>query len=403
MKGKQMVVSLLACTVCLSAVPAEAPAWLVAEAAASSYRITYKLPPNPEKYLFLNVQMVHIDNPQELATQRLYPVKQYLIDSTGNVGHYKTEFDDNRKFVTSKKGFLWNLYHMIGIFPPAYPANVNLAELDQQIEAQPVFSEEALRLRKWRAELEWNARLQPLLDAGYVKPEEIDDGVATREFVATVLYRAFHEVRSYHGGIDLKDSEKEAVRWAVEVGLPGFVVDRQGYVYPESPLDMEPGPITFPQEYAYDRLFQFVQLILPGKKTATGWEYYQVKLLPGMVPMQPREILVVNGTPANEVADSSVVYTKEYQYASQKIGQYFIARFPHMLDQARKDARKPRVWDWSRDLIHHPKFAKQIAAYRKNKSTLHLNAIYQAVRAHYNLSIRQDSAANLKSVLDNVK
>ncbi|WP_236841143.1 hypothetical protein [Brevibacillus formosus] len=55
-------------------------------------------------------------------------------------------------------------------------------------------------------------------------PNEIDDEIATKEFVATVLYCMFGATRPYHGGIDLKDSESVAVRWAVEVGLPGFEV-----------------------------------------------------------------------------------------------------------------------------------------------------------------------------------
>ena len=404
MKGKQLVFNLLTCTLCLSALPVQSPVLDIAAAAAPFYNITYRLPANPEKYLFLNVQMVSILNPQTPATQRDYSIKQYLVDYTGNIFHYKMEFDDNRKFVTSKKGFLWNFYQMIGIFPPAYPPNAKLAELDRQIDTVDGDSTERLQARKERAELELNARIQPLIHAGYVKPEEIDDGIATREFVATVLYRAFKDVRPYQGGIDLKDSENEAVRWAVEIGLPGFPVDSKGFVFPQSPLDLEPGEKNFPETYAYDRVFQFVQLILPGKKTANGWAYYQVKLLPGMAPVQPREIILVNGKPFAEAEESySIEETNEYQNASRKIAQHFIQRFPQLLEQARKDALKPRVWDWSRDVIHHPKFAKQIAAYRKSKSSQNLNAVYQAVRAHYNLGIRQDSAANVKSVLDNVK
>ncbi|WP_409175563.1 hypothetical protein [Brevibacillus fortis] len=83
----------------------------------------------------------------------------------------------------------------------------------------------------------------------------------------------------------------------------------------------------------YDRLFLFITLVLPGKKTDEGWEYYQVKLLDGMLPVQLREF------------------------------------------------------------IHNPKFAKQVAAYRKNKSSKNVDAAYQAVRQHYNLNIRQDSPA----------
>ncbi|MED4781893.1 hypothetical protein [Brevibacillus choshinensis] len=407
MNVKRILTALLACTLCSSAILVPAPALPVAEAAAPSYRITYKLPANPEKYLFLNVQMVSIANPQVPAMQCPYSPDDYIKDMDTGGSYWKLSFDNHRMFVSSKKGVLWNLYDLIGILPPHYPSDIQLDALDQRIDQTETYSEEGNKLRETRAQLQMNARLQPLIDAGYVLPGEIDDGVATKEFVANVLYRMFGGVRPYHGGIDLKDSDDVAVRWAVEVCLPGFVVDRQGYIYPESPLSMEPGPEKSREEYAYDRVFQFIKLVLPGKKTPTGWEYYQIKLLPGMVPMQPRDLILVNGIPykSNDYGSDhyNAMYTAPYYNASKKIGQYFIPRFPQMLDQARKDALKPRVWDWSRDVIHHPKFAKQIAAYRKNKSSQYLNAVYQAVRKHYNLNIPQDSVANLKSVLDHVK
>ncbi|MDR7317082.1 hypothetical protein [Brevibacillus nitrificans] len=59
--------------------------------------------------------------------------------------------------------------------------------------------------------------------------------------------------------------------------------------------------------------------------------------------------------------------------------------------------------DWSRDVIHHPKFSQDVAAYRKNKSSYNLSRVYQAIRKHHNLSIPHDSASNIKSVLDHVK
>ncbi|MGG1663029.1 hypothetical protein [Brevibacillus sp. NRS-1366] len=403
MNRKIVFSGVLAFTLGFSALFATSPVPNIAEAAVSSPRITYKLPPNPEKYLFLNVQMVSISNPQVDAMQQGYDKVNYLLDFAPAGAHWKTEYDDKAKFSASKKGFLWNVYHFIGVLPPYFPPNVNLNELDERIKNAEGYSKEELELRETRANIQMNARLQPLIDAGYVKPEEIDDGKATKEFVATVLYRMFGEARPYHGGIDLKDSQDTAVRWAVEVGLPGFTVDSAGYLYPQSPLGMDPGPNEYAQEYAYDRLFQYITLILPGKKTASGWEYYQVKLLPGMVPMQVRDVIQVNGKTVDPYSDYSVTQTTAYKNASKQIVQYVVPRFPQMLNQARKDALKPRVWDWSRDLIHHSKFSREIAAYRKNKSSKNVNAVYQAVRGYYNLSIRQDSAAIIKSVLDNVK
>jgi len=396
---KNMLISALSCTLLFSVIFVPSPALHVVEAAATSQRITYILPANPEKYLFLNMEMVDIINPQTPALQRSYSQRDYLIDMDESY-LTKTAYQDNLKFMSSKKGFLWNLYRFIGILPPSFPEDINLDELDQRIEETESFSEEGIELRQTRAQIYMNAHLQPLIDAGYVKQEEIDDGIASRQFVATVLYRMFREVRPYHGGIDLKDSEDTAVRWAVEIGLPGFTVDSKGYIYPQSFLDKDPGLSEYAEEYAYERLFPYMMFILPGNKTANGWEYYQIKLKPGMVPMRPTDVMQVNGKPFD---DYSLINTVAYQQARKKIDAYFNPRFVQILDQARKDALKPRAWDWSRDLIHHPKFAKEVAAYRKNKSSKNLNAIYQAVRNHYNLSIPQDSAANIKSVLDNVK
>ncbi|MFD2370230.1 hypothetical protein ACFSO0_09775 [Brevibacillus sp. GCM10020057] len=351
----------------------------------------------------MNVQMVSIANPQVPALKRTYTKTDYFIDMDSGGSYWKLALDTNREFASSKKGFLWNLYDFVAILPPAFPAGIDLDDLDRRISQAEPYSDEDRELRERRAQLYMNARLQPLIDAGYVRPEEIDDGIATKQFVATVLYRVFGEIRPYHGGIDLKDSDDTAVRWAVEVGLPGFVVDSKGYLYPHTPLSMEPGPFEHPEEYAYERLSNFITLVLPGKKTANGWEYYQVKLLPGMVPAQARELIYVNGKPYISDSPFDVLATPEYDKANKAIRQYFISRFPQMLEQARKDALKPRVWDWSRDLIHHPRFAKEISAYRKSKTNKNVNAVYQAVRQYYNLTIAQDSAANIKSVLDHVK
>ncbi|TKI59436.1 hypothetical protein E8L90_28885 [Brevibacillus antibioticus] len=399
------MISALTCTICFTGIlTAPLPQ---TQAEAATHQITYKLPPNPEKYLFLNKQMVSITNPQPRPLKlRPYSSGDFISDMHGGDDPQslnKMYYSYNLKFQTSKKGFLWNVYDFIGTLPPAYPADVNLDELDNRIRSLERLTSEDEQVIQRRAQIHMDARLKPLIQAGYVMPNEIDDERATKEFVATVLYRMFGTTRPYHGGIDLKDSENVAVRWAVEVGLPGFEVDKEGYIYPQSPLSMDPGPNEYGQEYAYDRLFHFITLVLPGKKTAGGWEYYQVKLLDGMLPVQLNEFIHVNGKPYKDNQDSSINETKEYQNARGKISQYFVPRFPKMLELARKDAMKPRAWEWSRDFIHHPKFAKQVAAYRKNKSSKNVDAVYQALRQHYNLNTHQDSPAIIKSVLDNVK
>jgi hypothetical protein len=163
---------------------------------------------------------------------------------------------------------------------------------------------------------------------------------------------------------------------------------------------MTPGPKDVFEEYPYKRLFDFLTLILPGKKTANGWEYYQVKLKPGMVPVRMSDLMYVNGQP---MSPYTVYDHPAYYDASKKIARYVTPRFEQMLKAARADALKPRVWDWSRDLIHHPRFAQLVADYRKTRSSRAVNAVYQAVRTHYNLNVRQDSPAVIKSVLDHVK
>ncbi|MFC8684213.1 hypothetical protein [Brevibacillus porteri] len=257
MNGKIMVIGALACTICFAGIlTAPLPQ---TQAEAATYQITYKLPPNPEKYLFLNKQMVSITNPQLLsAGVRPYSSGDFLSDMHGSGDPQslnKMYYSYNLKFQTSKKGFLWNVYDFIGTLPPAYPADVNLDELDNRIRSLERLTSEDEQVVQSRAQIHMDARLKPLIQAGYV--------------------------------------------------MPDF--------------------------------------------------------------------------------------------------QYFVPQFPKMLELARKDAMKPRAWDWSRDLIHNPIFSKQVAAYRKSKTTKNVNAVYQAVRQHYNLNIHQDSPAIIKSVLDNVK
>ncbi|BAH45760.1 hypothetical protein BBR47_47830 [Brevibacillus brevis NBRC 100599] len=403
MDGKTILGGVLICTLCFTGILAPTTTQNIAEA-ESDYMITYELPPNPEKYLFSKRQEISIANPQPIPFGlRPYSSTDYINDMHVNID----------EFQTSKKGFLWNVYHFIGILPPAYPTDVNMEDLDRKIDNVGDFSDERVKLRKARAQIEMNARLQPLVQAGYVMPNEIDDGIATKEFVATVLYRMFGKTRPYHGGIDLKDSENVSVRWAVEVGVPGFVVNKEKYIDPQTLLtmnldpqtilSMSPGPEPYVDSSTYGDLFYFITLIMPGKKTDSGWEYYQVELNESMLSDYAAQFIQLNGDPYLSYRNYALHGTAEYKNAARSIRDWMIPRFPQILDQARKDAMKPRVWDWSRDLIHHPKFAKQVAAYRKNKSSKNVDAVYHAVREHYNLTIRQDSPAIIKSVLDNVK
>ncbi|UYZ13384.1 hypothetical protein A6764_21955 [Brevibacillus sp. WF146] len=400
MNRSSLSTALLACSLVFGAVQGIAPGEAKAASQSAGFRLTYQLPPHPEKVLFLNTEMVTIENPQPAELVAKHRLDSYLSDQAGGYISEKAIYWENLTFLTSKKGFLLDVYNWIGVLPPVYPAGYDPAEMDRRVAATELFTEEGMRLHRERGEINLQARLQALINAGYVKPEEIDDGAASKYFVATVLYRMFKDVRPYHGGIDLKDSQDIPVRWAVEIGLPGFDVAPDGYVYPQNRLQMTPGPKDVFEEYPYKRLFDFLTLILPGKKTANGWEYYQVKLKPGMVPVRMSDLMYVNGQP---MSPYTVYDHPAYYDASKKIARYVTPRFEQMLKAARADALKPRVWDWSRDLIHHPRFAQLVADYRKTRSSRAVNAVYQAVRTHYNLNVRQDSPAVIKSVLDHVK
>jgi len=408
---KQGMLLMTACSLLFTGIAAAIPAVGMPRAEAAGTYVTARVPANLEKYLFVNTSMVTVKNPHPENRVAQYRYTKYLSD-TGSADSPKTAYMDSVYFHTSKKGFLLNLYHFIGILPPVFPAGLDLAELDRQIaelEASDRLNETWFQLRQKRAQLNLQARVQALIHAGYVKPDELDEGPATKEFVATVLYRMFQNVRPYKGSVTLQDTQNTAVRWAVETGLPGFEIDSKGNVYPHTPLRMTPGPENTREEYPYLRLFDFLSLILPGKKTETGWEYYQVQLRPGMVPVRTEDLLYVNGTPLKQVAASNqglyykVITSPGYYQENRRVAAQVTPRFAQMLHMARLDATKPRVWDWRRDVVAHPLFVREVAAYRKTKSSQALNAVYQKVRNHYNLFLRQDSPAVIKSVLDHVR
>lgn len=402
----------LACGCLFTGIQGAVPVPAAAQTKATVYHYTYNLPANLEKYLILHPGMVEIQNPHPQTVLEKNQYNGYLFDRNGGYISEKTMYMETVNVDTSKMGFLLNLYHWIGILPPVFPEGFDAAELDRQIKAEEekqnqshAYNEKWSELLRKRAQINLQARLQALIDAGCVLPEEIDDGPATRQFVATVLYRMYKDVRPYKGSVKLLDTQDQALHWAVETGLPGFEIDSKGNVFPDSYLSLAPGPKTHPETYAYSRLFDFLTLIMPGKKTATGWEYYQVQLRPQMVPVRTADFIYVNGQPLVKMAETNrELYNKAGYYSVHKqIMAQVTSRFPQMLQMARQDTMKPRLWDWRRDLVTNPKFSDQVAAYRKTKSSQALNAVYQAVRKEYNLYLRQDSPAVIKSVLDHIK
>ncbi|MFY0543646.1 hypothetical protein [Brevibacillus sp. H7] len=412
MVKKQLAVVTAACSILFTGIGMVLPGMSVPTAQAAGYAFTYKVPANLEKYLSVNRNMVSIQNPQpkELAAKHRYG--SYLIDRDGGYFSEKTMYMNEVHFRTSKKGFLLDVFHWIGILSPVYREGIDLIELDKQINQEQAkqdptnpYSGRWSELLQKRGQINLQARLQALINAGYVTPEEIDDEPATKQFVANVLYRMFQDVRPYKGSVKLQDTDDVALLWAVETGLPGFEADGKGNIYPNTRLRQTAGPEDLVEEYTYSRLFDFITLILPGKKTANGWEYYQVQLLPKMVPVRAEEFIYVNGKPFRQAVTSNWNFYSMagFYQTNRQIASLVTPRFEQMLKTARQDALKPRAWDWKRDLVSHPLFAHEVALYRKTKSPQALNAVYQKVRNHYNLYLRQDSPAVIKSVLDHVK
>ncbi|WP_139488742.1 hypothetical protein [Brevibacillus dissolubilis] len=293
-------------------------------------------------------------------------------------------------FAFSKNGFLLEVSNLLSFLPPAYPAGYDPTILS----------------KRERGITELKARMQALVHAGYLMPEELDLGgfgaetiaseEASKEFAAEVLYRIFKEARPYKGSGAPKDSTNEAVRWAVEVGLPGFVPDKLGNVYPASgyhPSD-------------YQKAMDYIRYFLPSKKTISGWEYYSFAPsdLNQTVQFSGGWHIYVNGYQLNSSPYHADIYKLPALATTQsQLASALQPYLPKALEHIRSELKKPRVFDWRTDVIQHPTFQQVVANYRKTKSKKALDEAYAAIRNTYNLTLIQDNINGIKSVLDNIK
>ncbi|NQF17795.1 hypothetical protein HPY31_28425 [Brevibacillus sp. HB1.3] len=393
------VVLIAAMTAVLSVGQIAYPIQEVGAATATSYRISYKMPTVntlEEKEVFhaLLKGALKIKNPHPAST--LDKNRKSLTEIVGDLNGTDTPrgfmID---QFVDSKNGYLFALYNEIGILDPVYPQGYDPAAISKQILEQEASGQWAGDLRRKRGEMELKARIDALVQARYVQPEELKDQQLTKQFVAETLYRMYKKVRPFKGSVAPKDSQSEAVRWAVEVGVPEFQVDAKGYVYPQT-------------QPFYTNSLDFIQLFLPSKKTAAGWEYFQYEvnqdMLLGAVHNYSGQLLYVNNKPLsshpNYVILSKLPETKK---AETQLSASLTPKVLEMVEQVRREVQKPRVWDWRTDVIRHPSFTKLVSEYRKTKSQKALNQVYETVKARYNLFDRQDSLQVIKSVLDHIR
>ncbi|NGQ94127.1 hypothetical protein G3578_02930 [Brevibacillus sp. SYP-B805] len=416
-----------------------------AHAQASPYLFTYKLPPNVSQLVTFTT--IRDDFPDPVKKVHAYTLGTYFDDTNGGYTPEKIMATVD-KWETLKIGFLFQLFDTIGGLPPVYPEGYRPDEMNKRIaetvakrdgydreiarlsegratlppeewekrlkelqDKYAPYAQEAGNLHRQRGEIEMRARVQALIDAGFVLPEEVAGErimePATKTFVANVLYRALHEVRPYKGSVAPLDTQDIAVRWAIEVGLPGFDVDPRGNVYPDVRLQMTPGPNDVVGEYPYRLLFMYVQRLLPSKWVDGKWQYYQTGGANDVICAEC--FLYVNGQPYSQYVArrptllNNPSFKQQLEQTKARMIADTNARIQLELQKKRLDVMKPRIWNWSTDLIHNPRFAQVIASYRKTRGAKALNAVYQAVKNEYHLFPRQDSLVVIQNVLDHVK
>ncbi|MCC0567338.1 hypothetical protein HN020_15460 [Brevibacillus borstelensis] len=377
------------------------PSIQAAESVTNTYRVTYKMPTintleEVELFYSLLKDSLQVKNPSEAALVEKNRMSIYEI--VGDL--YAT--DSIRSFMIdemyqSRKGYLLELYNHIEVLEPVYPAGYDPVAIKQQI-AQLAASgqwEQYSEFRKKRGQIELDSRIKALVQAGFVMPEELNSQSISKQFAADTLYRIYKNVRPYKGSVAPKDSQSEAVRWAIEVGLPGFQVDAKGYIFPD-------------QQLYYQSMFDYIYLFLPSKINGTGREYFQFEVnqdrLLEAVKNRSSDLLYVNNKPLSSLPDYVLLLDRpEVKKAGAQLSADLGPKLIGMIEQVRREVLKPRVWDWRNDVIRHSSFTKLVQEYRKTKSQKALMQVYQAVKERYNLFDRQDSPQVMKSVLDNIK
>ncbi|NGQ96830.1 hypothetical protein G3578_16820 [Brevibacillus sp. SYP-B805] len=400
MRKKSTILQLMLCTLMLAA-----PGWKAEAAAdnAGEYQFSYRVEPGWKQNILITSDIVTITNPQpdEIAGKGMYPIESYLQ------GRGTPAWDQAAitRFAFSKQGFLLQLYNLTMPLPPVYQEGYRPEEMEKAIARTEPNSPQWRELQAVKANKQLQARIQALIDAGYVKPEEIDDGWATRAFVARVLYRMFHEALPYQGSISILDTPDAAVRWAVEKGLPGFEPDAAGRVYASALLSSPAGPHDTVDGKTFQALYDTIRYLFPSKRTETGWAYYALSFR--QPPACSDCALLVNGKAIEAFlhdhpgAAQDPRFQTGWQATKAKLAAALAAELPKLLAERREDLKKPLLRDWQRDVLLHPDFQPAIADYRRTRSDAALTAVYQAIRQHYRLTVRQDSPLVVKSVLEN--
>ncbi|WCN36855.1 hypothetical protein [Aneurinibacillus uraniidurans] len=298
----------------------------------STYKITYKLPSKQKLAQILPTFSIGMSN---ITIANPLPVSLSEKNAYGPGDFYGSLADGSQAahemFYSSKAGFLVKVYQYIGILSPIYPAGTSEAEINRTIKVTDPISNEY----KAAQNIRFTAMMQALIQAGYVTSEDITDAnkleSCSKEFIATVLYRMFKEVRPYQGTVAPTDSKNEAVRWAVEIGLPGFTLDKSGNVHPEQMMDGT----------AINTIFNFTTLFLPGKKTATGWEYYQMSDVRSLTT----PFLLINGKPYNEVLLNNPALESNPKIRQQitKTKTAATSALLKTITEIRQDVRNPRL------------------------------------------------------------
>lgn len=393
-----------ACSIAFASIGAVPVMAANSSAKLPAYSFTFQLPADLKHAVTLSLDMVTVQNPHPsvLLQQHRYSAVSYLEDRHGSVLP-----DDS--FIASKSGFLLELYHFIAILPPVYQEGYTPVAFDKKMSEMEPGSLAWAKLRGQRGEKYVQARIQALINAGYVLPEELDSGPVTKEFVARILYRLFKDVRPYQGSVAPVDSADAAVRWAIELGIPGYEPDQQGKVYPQLGFRQNREGDKGTEILAYRELFDFLSMYLPGKKTDTGWEYYQLQLKPNAATIVCADCLIrVNGKPLQQVLENNPdLYKNEafmdsWQKTAMQISEQAVQQFAGILERKRQDGQKPRVLDWRKDVLQNQELRQPIAQYRLTKSREALEAVYREISSRYHLFPRQDSIDVIKSVLDSL-
>ncbi|WP_339166333.1 hypothetical protein NSQ24_17980 [Brevibacillus sp. FSL L8-0520] len=377
------------------------PAIQAAPSGTHTYRVTYKMPTintleEVELLYSLLKDSLQVKNPYDaaLVEKNRMDIYEIVADLYGTDSIRSFMIDE---MYLSRNGYLLELFNHIGVLEPVYPAGYDPVTIKQQIAKLAASEkwEQYAEFRNKRGQIELDSRIKALVQAGFVKPEEWNSQSITKQFVADTLYRIYKNARPYKGSVAPKDSQSEAVRWAIEAGLPGFQVDAKGYIYPD-------------QQFYYHGVFDFIYLFFPSKFNGTEREYFQFEVkqdrLSEAVANRSQEFLYVNNKPLYSLPDGVMLLDRpEVKKAAAQLSADLGPKLIGMVEQVRREVLKPRVWDWRNDVIRHPSFAKLVQEYRKTKSQKALMQVYQAVKERYNLFDRQDSPQVMKSVLDNIK